>query len=309
MAGVLRDAILDNMEYPLIALSADGITTVTNQAADLLMRKISNLGVPNIRRERSSFVPKSAADSSEGQADLSWLFDQFTLCDPDTWIERPQAEWPLYKAAILGQKVLGDTMGALTKDRRVRSLIDFDAFPMWDERGKFLGGMLFMRDVSHRLKTSAPTTESLQRPLQPSGHLGFEGNIFSDVEQQTSHSDQPDTIEDSYRGCLQHLGIPAFTTTAEGVINWFNDTWYEYVSLAVVGERDASRGPTARYACHAEHLDPLPPPPLEWFLASRQPGQCLESRSSRRSSDLQRSFQGWYHYAREVLRIRKPGIT
>ncbi|PWN20138.1 hypothetical protein BCV69DRAFT_299880 [Microstroma glucosiphilum] len=228
MASVLKDALLDNIGYPLLALSSDGKTSVTNRSADLLLRSIADLG----DREEGT-GPNTAGTYLEDEVNLNWLFEQFTLCDPDTWIPRHPTQYPMYKVAILGQKLNGDCVGALTKRGSNRKLVSCDGFPMYSESGKFLGGMLLMRDVTHRLgksvtdKVEKPaSTETPEHSLQKSEDLEPGNKTSSAAGEQTTP--EPDTIYHSYRACLQHLGIPAFTTTPDGTINWFNDAWYQY---------------------------------------------------------------------------------
>lgn len=232
-ASLLRGCILENIAYPVMALSADGKTTIFNREADKILRDFANVG-----RED----PAKANDEKqvEGEADVSWLLDQFTACDPDTWVPLQQAEYPIYRAAVLGQTFKRVTVGMLVKKGDERKLMEIDGFPMFNQSGKFVGGMVVMRDATSRLNLN--NNHNIPLSSVPS----MEGQVDSPDEHASelvgsltaSHGAAPRRPSASYSANDIHLYQDwlnmtehmTFTTDATGEIEWVSKAWCKHVS-------------------------------------------------------------------------------
>ena len=130
----LSESMIHNFAFPMCALSSDGTNFIRNRAMDGLLGILSssyrnldpfgtqgdtsgdrnsNSGSSNSSSQDSS---RTSTGSSRPEIEASWLFSHFKLYDPTFTNPLPESEYPLFKAAVLGQRFKHAIIGVVAAD-------------------------------------------------------------------------------------------------------------------------------------------------------------------------------------------------
>ncbi|EPQ26926.1 uncharacterized protein PFL1_05561 [Pseudozyma flocculosa PF-1] len=195
----LKEAIFHASDTPMMALSSDGTTVVRNTACDEVL-KIFERKNPQDMPKR----PPVKVDREDGpQVDLSWLTDVMECYEEDFTAPFNPERFPIYRAAILGQKVKPVLIGCVATDTGARVLLEIGAQPLRDAGGfgQHIGGVITMTDVTAKEKNK-------KLEVKEQGEAYFR------------------TICDSMPQLL-------WTTTPDGHHDWYNEGWYRYTGTNI----------------------------------------------------------------------------
>jgi PAS domain S-box-containing protein len=229
-------------------LNSDGHTAVRNRAADVLLERIS--AGPNRGEDEaaeigaSSKTPAGSSDTpSEGEIDTAWLLSHFNCYDATFSHLLHFRDYPLYRCAILGQKIVSERIGAISKDGSKYTL-DVTGIPLFDSQGdgSYIGGVLFLKDVT--METFSASSMGLE-----------EGALVED-------RGSVDSIGSFKRVC-EDLPEIAWIANRDGYLEWYNHRWYEYTG---------STFETSKGSSWTDYVHPsdLPSVGKAWSKALRQ---------------------------------------
>lgn len=191
---VLKDFILHTLDTPVMALSSDGATVVRNRACDELLSDFQRIDPDESfsRRAKRAQAPEDPA------IDLTWVSNAMYCYDKDFKERSPEHKWPLYRAAVLGERVPPTLMGLESPINGLRRVFELSARPMRDSSGygDLIGGLLTLRDV---------TDEEMIKKKE--------------VEAKG---------EEYFKTVCNSLPQLVWTTFPDGFHDYYNDGWYEY---------------------------------------------------------------------------------
>ncbi|KAN0065158.1 hypothetical protein ACQY0O_001655 [Thecaphora frezii] len=194
----LKEAIFHASDVPMMALSSDGTTVVRNTACDEILKIFE-------RKNPQDMPKKEPPPRRENgpEVDLSWLTDVMDCYEEDFTAPFNPERFPIYRAAILGQKVKPVNIGCVATDTGARILLEIDAKPLRDAGGfgDHIGGVITMTNVTDKEKNK-------KLEVKEQGEAYFR------------------TICD----CMPQL---LWTTTPDGHHDWYNEGWYRYTGTNV----------------------------------------------------------------------------
>ncbi|PWZ00286.1 hypothetical protein BCV70DRAFT_217277 [Testicularia cyperi] len=195
----LKEAVFHTVETAILALSSDGSTVIRNRACDEMLKAFEKKNPQDKPKQEKASAPKPGKDHLE--VDLSWLSDVMDCYTEDFTKPFPEENWPIYKAAIMGQPVKSVRIGCIATDSGARRVFEISAKPMRDAGGfgEHIGGVITLVDV-----TDAETDRKLE--VEKKGEEYFR------------------TICDSMPQLL-------WTTRPDGHHDWYNEGWYRYTGL------------------------------------------------------------------------------
>lgn len=147
----LSESIMHNFDFPMCALTSDGQTFVRNRAMDGLLGVLSSSyealddtqnpgdSLPGDRDDEGSENSSSrdsnrTTSASRTEVDASWLFSHFKVFDPTFTTPMPESEYPLFKAAVLGQRFKHAIIGVIAADG-ARRVLECEGWPVYDAEG------------------------------------------------------------------------------------------------------------------------------------------------------------------------------
>ncbi|KAJ1018893.1 hypothetical protein NDA16_004696 [Ustilago loliicola] len=195
-ADQLKEAVFHTIETPLMALSADGSTVIRNRACDEVLK---NFEKKNPQDKPKKEAPKPKKEGLE--VDLSWISDVMECYTEDFSQPFPEQDWPIYRAAILGQFTKPVRIGCMATDTGARKVYEISAKPMRDAGGfgEHIGGVITLVDV---------TDQDTQHKLE--------------VEKKG---------EEYFRTICDSMPQLLWTTRPDGYHDWYNEGWYRYTGL------------------------------------------------------------------------------
>lgn len=149
-ADVLRDSLLHTLDMPLMALSRDGNTLVRNRACDETLKWFEKKApIPNV-------LPPEAPDplAESPSVDLSWLTDAMTCYTEDFSQLFPPHKFPIYRAAVLGERPPVVNVGCVAAGTGLRRVFKVDGQPIRDAGGygEHVGGVIQITDVTEEIQ-------------------------------------------------------------------------------------------------------------------------------------------------------------
>ncbi|SPO26742.1 related to histidine kinase [Ustilago trichophora] len=195
-ADTLKEAVFHTIETAIMALSSDGSTVVRNRACDEMLKMFEK---KNPQDKPKQEAPKPKKEGLE--VDLSWLSDVMDCYTEDFTQPFPEQNWPIYRAAILGQLTKPVRIGCMATDTGVRRVYEISAKPMRDAGGfgEHIGGVITLVDV---------TDQDLNHKLE--------------VEKKG---------EEYFRTICDSMPQLLWTTRPDGHHDWYNEGWYRYTGL------------------------------------------------------------------------------
>ncbi|GAC75145.1 WD40 repeat protein [Moesziomyces antarcticus T-34] len=197
-AEELKEGVFHTIETAIMALSADGSTVVRNRACDELLQMFQKKN-PQDKPKKDTAPKKPTKDGLE--VDLSWLSDVMDCYTEDFSEPFPEQNWPIYRAAILGQLTKPVRIGCVATDTGARRVYEIVAKPVRGAGGfgEHVGGVITLIDV---------TDTDKQRKLE--------------VEQKG---------EEYFRTICDSMPQLLWTAYADGHHDWYNEGWYRYTGL------------------------------------------------------------------------------
>ncbi|PSN63467.1 hypothetical protein BS50DRAFT_679732 [Corynespora cassiicola Philippines] len=190
----------------------DAILSSINMPA-YAMWKDEGFGIPNKALLR--LMPK---DGTYTQGDQRAFLSQYTLYTEDFKRELTLDEFPIMEVCRSRQKVDGRRIGMRHPITGSRIVFDVTGEPvLHDETGEFLGGIVLFKDVTEYTKKIAAQIEENERQFE---HIA---NFMPPM---------------------------VWTTTPDGMHDWFSQRWYDYTGLTV----NESLGEGWRLPFHPEDM-------------------------------------------------------
>lgn len=258
----LSESILHNFDFPMCALTSDGSNFVRNRAMDGLLGVISSsyegLGAKECADDCTSrdsdsdgITDHSSSQDSERttaphrpEVEASWLLSHFKVYDPSFTNPMPESEYPLFKAAVLGQRFKHLIIGVISADG-TRRVLECEGWPVYDAEGhgNFIGGMLILEDVT-RQRTSYQAEQEMQ----------FDYN--------TPYNRTLANSEHYWQHLCQEFPEISWVANGQGYFEWYNKQWYTYTGAT----EKQSLG--AGWTSYVHHED-LPAASKTWSRALR----------------------------------------
>ncbi|KAJ9479766.1 Histidine kinase group protein [Pseudozyma hubeiensis] len=197
-AEQLKEGVFNTIETAIMALSSDGSTVIRNRACDEMLKMFEKKN-PQDKPKKKEEPPKPKKDGVE--VDLSWLSDVMVCYTEDFSEPFPEQNWPIYRAAVLGQFTKPVRIGCVATDTGARRVYEIVAKPVRDLGGfgEHIGGVITLVDVTD-------TEKKYRLEVEKKGEEYFR------------------TICDSMPQML-------WTATPDGTVDWFNEGWYRYTGL------------------------------------------------------------------------------
>lgn len=132
----LLESVIYNFDFPIICMSKDGRTIVRNSAMDDLLFSIADpdRGATTERPWGEAGTAHAMEDDTPQDVNVSWLFSAFKLWDSSFTERMPESAYPLYRAAILGERFKHGRFGCITSTGGKR-VLDTEGWPMMSEEG------------------------------------------------------------------------------------------------------------------------------------------------------------------------------
>lgn len=196
-ADMLKEGVFNALDTAVLALSTDGTTAIRNRACEELLKPFQKLDPQKELQEQA----KKAGGMG---IDLSWLSDTMDCYTDDFSAPFPQQNWPIYRAAVLGELVKPVKVGCVAKNNSgIRKIFEIDAKPMRNAGGfgEHIGGVITLKDISDEERVR-------KKEVKQQGEEYFR------------------TICD----CMPQL---LWTTLPDGHHDWYNEGWYRYTGIGV----------------------------------------------------------------------------
>ncbi|PWN19788.1 hypothetical protein BCV69DRAFT_32294 [Microstroma glucosiphilum] len=225
--SLLAEAVAYNIDYAVVCMSSDGHTAVRNRTADSLLERISagpggGMYEENVENPPAAPPSDRTADSAplEGEVDTAWLLSHFNCYDASFSQLLNFRDYPLYRCAILGQKIVNEQIGVIAKDG-TRYVLEVTGIPLFDSGGdgRYIGGALFLKDV---------TRESFRASSMSVAEVAL-----------VDDSGSVDTIASFKRVC-EDLPEIAWIANSDGYLEWYNHRWYEYTGSSFETSKGSS---------------------------------------------------------------------
>lgn len=150
--SALSEAMIHNFDFPMCALTSDGTSFIRNRAMDGLLGVLSSTyqsldafetwgdasGDRTSNSDSSNSSSQDSSNTSAGSArpeiEASWLLSHFKVFDPTFTNPMPESEYPLFKAAVLGQRFQHVIIGVVAGDG-TRRVLECEGWPIYDAEG------------------------------------------------------------------------------------------------------------------------------------------------------------------------------
>ncbi|CAD6970128.1 unnamed protein product, partial [Tilletia controversa] len=198
-AEAIQDSLMNTLDTPLLAMSSDGKTVLRNRACEDLLR---------------DFVTKAPNQPTGFQHDellvsMDWLTDVMT-CYDEKFERRVHAqEFPIYRAAVLGQRVTSMRIGCESPITGVRRVFEIAGKPMREAGGfgsEHIGGVVTLKDVTKEL-------DEKRKEVEAKG-------------------------EEYFKLVCNSMPQLVWTTFPDGYHDFYSDSWYEFTGAST----DQSKG-------------------------------------------------------------------
>ncbi|KAE8226030.1 hypothetical protein CF319_g1325 [Tilletia indica] len=210
-AEAMQDSLMNTLDTPLLAMSSDGRTVLRNRACEELLR---------------DFVSKAPHQPSGFQHDellvsMDWLTDVMT-CYDEKFQERVHAhEFPIYRASVLGQRVVSMRIGCESPITGVRRVFELSGKPMREAGGfgsEHIGGVITLKDVTKEL-------DEKKREVEAKG-------------------------EEYFKTVCNSLPQLVWTTHPDGYHDFYSESWFEFTGASM----DQSKGVGWQGLFHADDM-------------------------------------------------------
>lgn len=193
-ADVLRDSLLHTLDLPIMALSRDGTTVVRNLACDHVLQYF----VKKNPGEQPAPPTEPDPNAESTLVDLSWLTDGLTCYTEDFSQPFPPWKFPIYRAAVLGERPPAVVIGCVSPDTGARRVLRVEGQPIRDAGGfgDHVGGVIVMKDL---------TEEYLQKKAAAKA----QGQEY-------------------FKSICQSLAQLVWVTDPTGYHEWYNQQWYDF---------------------------------------------------------------------------------
>ncbi|KAF2869340.1 putative histidine kinase HHK6p [Massariosphaeria phaeospora] len=190
----------------------DAILNSINMPA-YAMWKDEGFGIPNEALLR--LVSRAGTNAPSGQRAF---LAQFRLWTEDFKRELPLDEYPIIELCRTQQRIVGRRVGMRNPVTGNRIVFDVTAEPvLHDETAEFLGGIVILKDVTEYTK-----------------------RIAAQIEEN----------EKQFEYIANFMPVMVWTTTPNGLHDWFNQKWYDFTGLT----EDESLGEGWRLPFHPEDI-------------------------------------------------------
>lgn len=194
-ADVLRDSILHTLDRPIMALSRDGNTLIRNLACDETLKYYQKKAKESNAPADETAKPAPDPEAEEPSIDLSWLTDTMNCFSEDFSEPFPPHKFPIYRAAVLGERPAPVNVGCVATDTGVRRVLRVEGQPIRDAGGfgDHIGGMIQLTDITDEI-------ENRKQAIKKQGHEYFQM-------------------------VCERLTQLVWVTDPNGYHEWFNQTW------------------------------------------------------------------------------------
>ncbi|PWN47866.1 hypothetical protein IE53DRAFT_225974 [Violaceomyces palustris] len=201
-SDILKEGLLHTLDSAIMAMSSDGTCVLRNRACDEIL-SIFQRRNPQDDLDAQGMKNKMKEGKNGAKVDMSWLSDVMDCYTEDFSQPFPEEEWPIYRAAILGQRVKPVKIGCIASDTGARKILEISAKPMRDAGGfgEHIGGVITIVDV---------TVQDRERKRE--------------VKQKG---------EEYFRLICDSMPQLLWTTRPDGHHDWYNAGWYQYTGTSV----------------------------------------------------------------------------
>jgi PAS domain S-box-containing protein len=180
----LQQAIFENLDLPVLALSKDGKTMLQNQACIDLFASF-----------HKGESDRMLVDTTQEDYLLPWSRETLAYYDEHFEKPFPDEEWPIRSCAILGQNAAPILVGCYGKGTGIRKILEIKPHAIRDQGGlgQHMGGFCTFRDVSTEreqlkkeselqselhLRQTVQTMPQLIWQATPAGYCDFYSDSF-----------------------------------------------------------------------------------------------------------------------------------
>lgn len=153
--AVLLHSAVFNFDFPIICMSKDGRTTARNRAMDELLANVAH-GTDIAMAGDTPQWGTSSATQADRDVYVEWLFAHFKLWDPAFEHQLPDSAYPLYRAAIVGERFTHARFGAFTVDGEQHTY-ECEGWPLYSDeaQGEFVS-TIFHSESTQRCVLTRP---------------------------------------------------------------------------------------------------------------------------------------------------------
>ncbi|CAO1623096.1 unnamed protein product [Parajaminaea phylloscopi] len=218
-ATSLIEAAIYNFDFPILCMSRDGRTLARNSAMDHLLASISSDEAAASSRpceqRWGAGGTKQVHTAPGAKVDVEWLFSGFELWDASFNARLPDTAYPIYRAAVVGERFAHIRFGAISADGQ-KHVIDTEGWPLFAGEGtsEFIGGMVVMKNV----------TRSYGRGMLETS-LASATRCAPTEETNTAAEGSRDRY---WYSLCQELPDISWMARSDGYLEWYSKRWYEY---------------------------------------------------------------------------------
>jgi hypothetical protein len=142
---LVKEFALQELDLPFMALSNQGKIVNRNKASDEIWSSLLDIE-PTPETDASL----GRDDLKEEEFDLSWAYEMANLTEEDWVTPFPQEKWPIYRCAILGERVEPIRLGVESKLTGKRMVIEYVGYPIRTHGGKgeHIGAIMTFRNIT-----------------------------------------------------------------------------------------------------------------------------------------------------------------
>lgn len=197
-AEQLKEGVFHTIETAIMAMSSDGSTVIRNRACDEMLKMFEKKNPQDKPKKAEPPKPREGLE-----VDMSWLSDVMDCYTEDFSEPFPEENWPIYRAAIMGQFTKPVRIGCMATDTGARRVYEISAKPIRDAGGfgEHIGGVITLVDV----------TDSEQK-------------YRMEVEKKG---------EEYFRTICDSMPQMLWTAKPEGSVDWYNEGWTRVTGITI----------------------------------------------------------------------------
>jgi len=191
-AELLRDAVFQNIDMAMMALTKDGTTLVQNKACHELWSLFGRTETKGDSRDTTG------SEGETGLESLSWVYELLTCYEEDFVTPFHESRWPITRCAMEGLNAPPVVFGLESKATGERFLVEISGKPMRDNGGygKHIGGVIVLRNI---------TAERMKAKEE----AATQGDLF-------------------FKQALNALPQMVWIAADTGGVEWNNQAWFDY---------------------------------------------------------------------------------